>query len=229
MGIALKKAATCKIEVFQCKELLERIQIAQKTQLTGNFSENVAHKSTTFRKISVLVAKRLTGQPIAPKTAPASTPSTGKWRRTRFKERPAPTQDKVQQSVSGATFGVRPAPAPDKLWTTPDRVRHFLDRVRHHFFPVFRAQQARPVPLFWRAGQASRAGRKTGQARACPKPPLRGILFWGRALRAWTWSYGIMKGPVLVPRRTCSGTGYDVGATVPMLKPPTPGGGRPTP
>ena len=38
-----------------------------------------------------------------------------------------------------------------------------------------------------------------------------------------------MKGPVLVPRRTCSGTGYDVGATVPMLKPPTPGGGRPKP
>ena len=66
VGHCFKKAATCKIEVFQCKELLERIQIAQKTQLTGNFSENVAHKSTTFRKISVLVAKRLTGQPIAP-------------------------------------------------------------------------------------------------------------------------------------------------------------------
>ena len=179
LGIALKTAATCKIEVFQCKELLERIQIAQKTQLTGNFSENVAHKSTTFRKISVLVAKWLTGQPIAPKTAPASTPSTGKWRRTRFKERPAPTQDKVQQSVSGATFGVRPAPAPDKLWTTPDRVRHFLDRVRHHFFLFL--EHNRRVRCHFFGGQGRRAGQGARQGRPghAPNPPSEGSFFGG--------------------------------------------------
>ena len=94
-------AATCRMEVFYCKKLLGRTQLAAKTEVTGKFAKDTAHENTKFEKNGAFAAMQRTWQQIARKTPPASGPSTGKWRRTRFKERPAPAPDKVRQ---------RPAP-----------------------------------------------------------------------------------------------------------------------
>ena len=113
---ALQKQKTqmCRLDVFQYKNLLERTQIAQKTQLRGKFAEHLPHENTNFQKTIRLCSQ------VAYRAADFF--QNGASEHTKYRQvapdtvRTASGASAGQSpTVSGATFGVRPAPTPDKV------------------------------------------------------------------------------------------------------------------